>query len=336
MNKKENQKEKFKKILEELKNEFGEGNVMTLTEIPKVDVETISTGSLALDLALGVGGLPRGRIVEIYGPESSGKTTVALEVMAEAQKVGGNVAFIDAEHALDPEYAQKIGVDIEKLIISQPDSGEEALTLAERLIKSAAFDVIVIDSVAALVPRVELEGEIGDQYIGLQARMMSQALRKLTGAISKTKTILIFLNQTRSKIGYGVVPGMDETTPGGKALKFYASVRIELKKIGQIKKGEEVVGIKVKAKITKNKVAPPFKTAELEIYYGEGISCEADILSLGEKIGLIKKQANSYFYDHQKLGNNYQSARLFLKQNETLKDELIKKIKNSLKLDKSS
>ncbi len=327
MNKKQEKRESdLKKFLEEIRKEFGETSVMTLTDIPKVDVETISTGSLSLDLALGVGGLPRGRIVEIYGPESSGKTTVALETMAEAQKRGGNVAFIDAEHALDPDYAQRIGVDVSKLVISQPDSGEDALSLAERLIKSGIFDVIVIDSVAALVPKVELEGEIGDQYIGLQARMMSQALRKLTGVISKTRTILIFLNQTRSKIGFGVMPGMDETTPGGKALKFYASVRIELKKIGQLKKGEDVVGIKVKAKITKNKVAPPFKTAELEIYYGEGISKEADILNLGEKYGIIKKQGNTYIYENQKLGGSYSAAREFLKENTSLSEKIIKEI----------
>jgi recombination protein RecA len=316
----------LKKILEDLKKEFGETSVMTLKEVPKVDVEVISTGSPALDIALGVGGFPRGRIIEIYGPESSGKTTVALETMAEAQKNGGNVAFIDAEHALDPEYAQRIGVNVDKLIISQPDSGEDALSLAEKLVKSGAIDVIVIDSVAALVPRAELEGEVGDQFIGLQARMMSQALRKLTGIISKTRTILIFLNQTRAKIGFGMPMGAAETTPGGKALKFYASVRIELKKKAQIKKGDQIIGSHIQAKVVKNKVAPPFKVAEFEIYYNEGISKESDLLRLGEKFNLIKKQGNSIFYGETKLGGNFQAAREFLKMHPEIADDLYKHI----------
>jgi len=332
MNKKkaEKRKESLEDLIQELQKEFGEGTVMTLETIPKVNIETISTGSPSLDLALGVGGLPRGRIIEIFGPESSGKSTLALETIAEAQKRGGNVAFIDAEHALDPEYAKKIGVDIKKIIISQPDSGEDALNLVERLVKSGLFDVIVVDSAAALAPKAELEGEIGDHFIGLQARLISQALRKLTALISKTKTILIFLNQTRAQIGAMI--GAQETTPGGKALKFYSSVRIELKKIGQIKKGEEIIGIKVKARVVKNKVAPPFKTAELEIYYGEGISYEADLLNLGEKLGIIKKTGSSLFWNDIKLGNSFQSAREFLKKEEKLKKEIWNDIFKNYKL----
>jgi recombination protein RecA len=319
-------KNDLKNLLEELKKEFGEGSIMSLETIPKVNVETISTGSPSLDLALGVFGLPRGRIIEIYGPESSGKTTLALSVAAQAQKQGGNVAFIDTEHALDPEYAKRIGVNIEKLVISQPDSGEDALNIAEKLVKSGLFDLIIVDSVAALVPRAELEGEVGDQFIGLQARMMSQALRKLTGIISKTRTILIFINQTRAMIG-GMVPGQ-ETTPGGKALKFYASVRIELKKVSQIKKGEEIIGNKIKARVVKNKVAPPFKTAEFDIYYNEGISFEADLLNLGEKLGVIKKSGNTYFFKENKIGSSFQTAREFLKENPEIVKKIWQEIKN--------
>jgi recombination protein RecA len=324
--KNQKQNKELKNLLEELKKEFGEGSIMTLETIPKVDVETISTGSPSLDLALGVGGLPRGRIIEIYGPESSGKTTLALSVAAQVQKTDGQVAFIDTEHALDPDYAKRIGVNVEKLVISQPDSGEDALNIVEKLIRSGLFDLIIVDSVAALVPRAELEGEVGDQFIGLQARMMSQALRKLTGIISKTRTVLIFINQTRAMIG-GMVPGQ-ETTPGGKALKFYASVRIELKKVAQIKKGEEIIGNKIKAKIVKNKVAPPFKTAEFDIYYDEGISYEADLINLGEKLGVIKKSGNSYFFEETKLGGSFQSAREFLKQNPEISKKIFEKIKS--------
>ena len=322
-NKKEEQNE-IKRILNELKKEFGEESIMTLDEAPRVDVEVLPTGSPSLDLALGIGGLPRGRIIEIYGPESSGKTTIALSVIAQAQKRGGNVAFIDTEHALDPEYAKKLGVKIEKMVLSQPDSGEDALNIVEKLVKSGIFDVIVVDSVAALVPRAELEGEIGDQYIGLQARLMSQALRKLTGIISKTRTILIFINQTRAMIG-GMVPGQ-ETTTGGKALKFYASVRIELKKVGQIEKGDEIIGVKIKARVVKNKVAPPFKTAELEIYYNEGISEEAEILNLGLKYGTIKKEGNTFYYENEKLGSSFQAAREFLKEKREIKEKIFKEI----------
>jgi recombination protein RecA len=324
--KNQKQDKELKNLLEELKKEFGEGSIMTLETILKVDVEVISTGSPSLDLALGVGGLPRGRIIEIYGPESSGKTTLALSVAAEVQKTGGQVAFIDTEHALDPDYAKRIGVNVEKLVISQPDSGEDALNIVEKLIRSGLFDLIIVDSVAALVPRAELEGEVGDQFIGLQARMMSQALRKLTGIISKTRTVLIFINQTRAMIG-GMVPGQ-ETTPGGKALKFYASVRIELKRVSQIKKGEEIIGNKIKAKIVKNKVAPPFKTAEFDIYYDEGISYEADLINLGERLGVIKKSGNSYFFEETKLGGSFQSAREFLKQNPEISKKIFEKIKS--------
>jgi recombination protein RecA len=324
--KNQKQDKELKNLLEELKKEFGEGSIMTLETIPKVDVETISTGSPSLDLALGVGGLPRGRIIEIYGPESSGKTTLALSVASQVQKAGGQVAFVDTEHALDPDYAKRIGVNVEKLVLSQPDSGEDALNIVEKLIRSGLFDLIIVDSVAALVPKAELEGEVGDQFIGLQARMMSQALRKLTGIISKTRTVLIFINQTRAMIG-GMIPGQ-ETTPGGKALKFYASVRIELKKVAQVKKGEEIIGNKIKAKIVKNKVAPPFKTAEFDIYYDEGISYEADLINLGERLGIIKKAGNSYFFEETKLGGSFQSAREFLKQNPEISKKIFEKIKS--------
>ncbi|MCS7200642.1 MAG: recombinase RecA [Patescibacteria group bacterium] len=321
------QGEDLRNLLDDLKREFGEGAIMTLENIPKIKVEVISTGSPSLDFALGVGGLPRGRIVEIFGPESSGKTTLALSVAAQAQKEGGNVAFIDTEHALDPEYAKRIGVNIEKLVLSQPDSGEDALNIAEKLTRSSLFDLIIIDSVAALVPRAELEGEVGDQFIGLQARMMSQALRKLTGIVSKTRTVVIFINQTRAMIG-GMVPGQ-ETTPGGKALKFYASVRIELKRVAQIKKGDEIIGNRIKARIVKNKTAPPFKTVEFEIYYDEGISYEADLLNLGERLGVIKKTGNTYYFNETKIGSSFQTARENLKSNRELVEKIIDAIYES-------
>lgn len=320
----------LQELLQELQREFGEGSIMTIDGAAKVDVEVISTGSPSLDLSLGVGGLPRGRVIEIFGAESSGKTTLALETIAEVQKQGGQVAFIDAEHALDPEYAKRIGVDIKKMIISQPDSGEEALNLAERLIKSGLFDLIVVDSVAALTPRAELEGEVGDHFIGLQARLMSQALRKLTAIIAKTKTVMIFLNQTRAKIGIGPFMGAGETTPGGKALKFYASVRIELKRIAQIKRGDEIIGSRIRAKVVKNKVAPPFRVAEFEIYYSEGISAESDLLTLAERHGVVRKTGTSHYYNDTKLGGSFQAAREFLKENPKIAKEIFAKIKEKI------
>jgi len=333
MKKKETKKEEekdFQELIKEIKNEFGEGAIMTFVQKPVIEVETISTGCPSLDLALGVGGLPRGRIIEIFGPESSGKTTLALEIIAEAQKKNGKAAFIDVEHALDPEYAKRIGVDLEKLIISQPDSAEDALNIVERLVKSSLFDVIVIDSVAALLPRAELEGEIGDHQIGLQARIMSQALRKLTGIISKTKTIVIFLNQIRAKIGgFGFVPGGAETTPGGKALKFYASLRIELKKIAQIKKGTEIVGNRIRAKVVKNKVSPPFRTAEFDIYYNKGIDDLGNLINLALKYEIIKKSGSFLFFEDKKISNSIEGAKKYIQEN-SLFDPIFKKIKEKV------
>jgi recombination protein RecA len=313
----------LKEAIEEIKQKFGEGAIMKLKEIKPASVDVISTGCISLDLALGVGGLPRGRVVEIYGPEASGKTTVALHVIAEAQKKGGVGAFVDAEHALDPEYAKRIGVDVEELLISQPESGEEALEIVKTLVESGEVDVIVVDSVAALVPRAEIAGEMGEFEIGLQARLMSQALRVLSSSIAKTKSIVIFLNQTRMKIG---AYGKPETTPGGLALKFYASVRIELKRTAQIKKGDEIIGNKILAKIVKNKVAAPFKTAEFNIYYNEGISKEADLINTGLKYGVIKKSGSWFEFENKKLGQGFEQAKEFLKQNQNLAEEIRKKI----------
>jgi recombination protein RecA len=313
----------LKEAIEEIKQKFGEGAIMKLKEIKPASVDVISTGCISLDLALGVGGLPRGRVVEIYGPEASGKTTVALHVIAEAQKKGGVGAFVDAEHALDPEYAKKIGVNVEELLISQPESGEEALEIVKTLVESGEVDVIVVDSVAALVPKAEIAGEMGEFEIGLQARLMSQALRVLSSSIAKTKSIVIFLNQTRMKIG---AYGKPETTPGGLALKFYASVRIELKRTAQIKKGDEIIGNKILAKIVKNKVAAPFKTAEFNIYYNEGISKEADLINTGLKYGVIKKSGSWLEFENKKLGQGIEQAKEFLKQNPNLAEEIRKKI----------
>jgi recombination protein RecA len=313
----------LKEAIEQIKQKFGEGAIMKLKEIKPASVDVISTGCISLDLALGVGGLPRGRVVEIYGPESSGKTTVALHVIAEAQKKGGVGAFVDAEHALDPEYAKRIGVNVEELLISQPESGEEALEIVKTLVESGEVDVIVVDSVAALVPKAEISGEMGEFEIGLQARLMSQALRVLSSSIAKTKSIVIFLNQTRMKIGSY---GKPETTPGGLALKFYASVRIELKRAAQIKKGDEIIGNKILAKIVKNKVAAPFKTAEFNIYYNEGISKEADLINTGLKYGVIKKSGSWLEFENKKLGQGIEQAKEFLKQNPNLAEEIRKKI----------
>ena len=315
--------------VKDLQSKFGEGVLMKLGDIPKVDVDVIPTGSLSLDMALGVGGIPRGRIIEIFGPESSGKTTLALHVIAEAQKKGGITAFIDAEHALDPEYAKRLGVKTEDLLISQPDTGEQALEIIESLVRSGKVDVIVVDSVAALTPKAEIEGDMGQQHMGLQARLMSHALRKLTAIVSKSNTIVIFLNQIRMKIG--IVFGNPETTPGGNALKFYCSVRIDLRRLAQIKKGEDIIGNRVKAKIVKNKVAPPFKIAEFDILYNEGISFESDLLGLGEKYGVVKKSGASYSFGDISLGRGYDAARLKLKEDKKLTQELVKAIKEIAK-----
>jgi len=327
MTKKEPKTEKndLEEAVEEIKQRFGEGAIMKLKEVRAVDVDVVSTGSISLDLALGVRGVPRGRVIEIFGPESSGKTTLALHVLAEAQKQGGVGAFVDAEHALDPDYARKIGVNIDDLLISQPDSGEQALQIVEMLVKSGEVDVIVVDSVAALVPRAEIEGEMGEFQIGLQARLMSQALRKLSGIISKTKTIVIFLNQTRMKIG--VMWGNPETTPGGLALKFYSSVRLDLRRLAQIKHGEEIIGNRVRAKVVKNKVAAPFKTAEFDIYYNEGISKHADILNCAIKQEIIKKAGSWLQYEDTQLGQGMEASKNFLKENPGIAEKILKSLK---------
>lgn len=324
-------KKNLEDTIGELKQKFGEGTIMKLGEVRKVDVDTIPTGSLSLDIALGVGGMPRGRVVEVYGPESSGKTTLALHMVAEAQKKGGLAAFVDAEHALDPEYARRIGVKINDLLISQPDSGEQALQIVESLAKSNV-DVIVVDSVAALTPRAEIEGEIGDQFIGLQARLMSQALRKLSSVIAKSQSIVVFINQIRMKIG--MMFGNPETTPGGKALKFYSSVRIDLRRTAQIKKGEEVIGSRIKAKVVKNKVAPPFRTAEFDIMFNEGISYEGDVITAGLKYGIIKKVAASYSYEKQKLGVGLEKAKQFLRENPKVLKQIVSDIKQAVREEK--
>ena len=318
------EKKDLDEAVEEIKQRFGEGAIMKLKDVRAVDVDVIPTGSISLDLALGVGGIPRGRVVEIYGPESSGKSTLALHILAEAQKRGGVGAFIDAEHALDPDYAKRIGVNIDDLLISQPDSGEQALQIVETLVKSGQVDVIVIDSVAALVPKAEIAGEMGEFQIGLQARLMSQALRKLSGIISKTKTAVIFLNQTRMKIGIRF--GNPETTPGGLALKFYSSVRVDLRRIAQIKKGDEIIGNRIKAKIVKNKVAAPFKTTEFDIYYNEGISKWADVINTGLSYGVIKKSGSWLQYENKKLGQGLDASKTFLRENPEIAKEIKKAI----------
>lgn len=329
---KELKSEKIKaaeEAIKQIKERFGEGAIMKLGEAKKMEVEVVPTGCFSLDLALGVLGVPRGRIIEIFGEESSGKTTLALHILAEVQKQKGIAAFVDAEHALDPEYAKKIGVKVEDLLISQPDTGEQALEIVETLTRSNAVDAIVIDSVAALTPKAEIEGEMGDQFIGLQARLMSQALRKLAAVVAKTKTIVIFLNQTRQKIG--MILGSPTTTTGGTALKFYSSVRIELKKVGQIKKGDETIGNRIRAKVVKNKVAPPFKTAEFDILYNEGISVAGDLLDLSTSYGIVKKSGNTFYFGEQKLGVGREQAREFLKNNPALMEEIKKKILEKIK-----
>ena len=316
--------------LNQIEKEYGEGSIMKLGQDFKVNIAAIPTGALTIDMALGVGGFPRGRVTEIYGPESSGKTTLSLSVIANAQKLGGQAAFIDAEHAFDAGYAKKIGVDLDSLLISQPDTGEQALEITETLVRSNAVDVIVIDSVAALTPKAEIEGDMGQSFMGLQARLMSQALRKLSGAISKSKTCVIFINQVRMKIG--VMWGNPETTPGGRALKFYSSVRVDLRKIASLKKGEEIVGNRVKANIVKNKVAAPFRKAEFDIMYDEGISRSSNILDMAETTGIIKKMGSWYAYGEEKIGQGKENARLFLKANPKIltkiEKEVITEIKN--------
>ncbi len=325
------QNKQLQETLAELKKQFGEGAIMRLKEVRAVHVDAISTGSISLDLALGIGGLPRGRVVEIFGPESSGKSTLALHCAAEAQRKGGIAAFIDAEHALDPHYAKQLGVNVDDLLISQPDSGEQALQIVESLVLSNTVDIVVVDSVAALTPRREIAGEMGDQQIGLQARLMSQGLRKLSGITSKssTKTIVAFLNQTRMKVG---IPfGNPETTPGGLALKFYASVRIRLQRKAQIKQGEEIVGSRIKAKIVKNKTAPPFKTAEFDIYYNEGISYFADVINAGIKYGIIQKSGSWFNYGDTKLGQGIPGAKEFLRGNKALLTQIKKDLEKKVK-----
>jgi recombination protein RecA len=312
----------------QIERQFGKGTVMRLGEEARVPVEVIPTGSIALDVALGIGGLPRGRIIEIYGPESSGKTTLALHALANAQKAGGIAAFIDAEHALDPDYAQKLGVDTEALLVSQPDTGEQALEITDMLIRSGAIDIVVIDSVAALVPKAEIEGEMGDSHVGLQARLMSQALRKVTGALSQTKTSAVFINQLREKVG--VMFGSPETTTGGKALKFYASVRLDIRRIETLKDGTEAVGNRTRVKVVKNKMAPPFKNAEFDILYGVGISKEGSLIDLGVEQSIVRKAGAWYTYEGDQLGQGKENARNFLRDNPDVANEIEKKIKEKL------
>jgi recombination protein RecA len=314
--------------LAQIDRQFGKGSVMRLGDEVRAPTEVIPTGSVALDVALGIGGLPRGRVVEIYGPESSGKTTLALHAVASAQKAGGVAAFIDAEHALDPEYAQKLGVDTDGLLVSQPDTGEQALEIADMLIRSGALDIIVIDSVAALVPRAEIEGEMGDSHVGLQARLMSQALRKITGALSTSKTTAIFINQLREKIG--VMFGSPETTTGGKALKFYASIRIDIRRIETLKDGTDPIGSRTRCKVVKNKMAPPFKQAEFDVLYGQGISREGGLIDMGVDQGFVRKSGAWYTYEGDQLGQGKENARSFLRDNPDLANELEKKIKEKL------
>ncbi|CUM97307.1 MULTISPECIES: recombinase RecA [Turicibacter] len=316
--------------LKSIEKQYGKGSVMKLGEKTDTRIEVVSSGSLALDSALGVGGYPRGRVIEIYGPESSGKTTFALHAIAEVQKKGGTAAFIDAEHALDPAYAEKLGVDTDELLVSQPDTGEQALEIAEALVRSGAIDILVIDSVAALVPRAEIEGEMGDSHVGLQARLMSQALRKLSGAINTTKTIAIFINQIREKVG--IMFGNPEVTPGGRALKFYSTIRLEVRRGEQIKLGTDIVGNVAKIKVVKNKVAPPFKTVEVDVMYGEGVSKQGEILDLAVEYNIIEKSGSWYSYNGEKLGQGRENAKLFLKENPFVMEEVAELIRAELNI----
>ncbi|NTW71089.1 MAG: recombinase RecA [Eubacteriaceae bacterium] len=319
--------------LNQIEKQFGKGSVMKLGEqSAKMNIDVISTTSIGLDIALGIGGVPRGRVVEIYGPESSGKTTVALHIIASAQKNGGNAAFIDAEHALDPTYAKALGVDIDNLIVSQPDTGEQALEICEALVRSGAIDVVVVDSVAALVPRAEIEGEMGDTHVGLQARLMSQALRKLTGCINKSNTTAIFINQLREKVG--VMFGSPETTSGGRALKFYASVRLDVRRIDTLKSGQEMIGNRTRVKVAKNKMAPPFKTAEFDIMYGEGISREGDILDVGSTVDIVNKSGAWYSFNDQRMGQGRENAKIYLKENPEICKEIEMLIREHFHLNK--
>ena len=325
----DNKRKALSAALGQIEKQFGKGAVMRMGDVGAMrDIEAISTGSLGLDIALGIGGLPRGRVVEIYGPESSGKTTLTLQVIAEAQKLGGTAAFVDAEHALDPAYAEKLGVDVDELLVSQPDTGEQALEITDMLVRSASIDVVVVDSVAALTPKAEIEGDMGDSHMGLQARLMSQALRKLTGNIKRSNTMVIFINQIRMKIG--VMFGSPETTTGGNALKFYASVRLDIRRIGAIKKGEEIVGNETRVKVVKNKVSPPFKKAEFQILYGEGISREAELIDLGVQHGFVEKSGAWYSYGEDRIGQGKEKVREFLKENPDMANEIEAKLRAKL------
>lgn len=325
----DNKQKALTAALSQIERQFGKGSVMRMGDSSiSRDIEAVSTGSLGLDIALGIGGLPKGRVVEIYGPESSGKTTLTLQVIAECQKSGGTAAFIDAEHALDPSYAQKLGVNVDQLLVSQPDTGEQALEITDMLVRSAAVDVIIIDSVAALTPKAEIEGEMGDSHVGLQARLMSQALRKLTANIKRSNTLVIFINQIRMKIG--VMFGSPETTTGGNALKFYASVRLDIRRIGAIKKGEEILGSETRVKVVKNKVAPPFKMTEFDILYNEGISRESEIINLAVQLNLIEKAGAWYSYKQEKIGQGKDNVRLYLKENTQIAQELERQIRSEL------
>lgn len=316
--------------LRQIEKQFGKGSIMKLGESTHMQVETVPSGSLALDIALGIGGLPRGRVIEVYGPESSGKTTVALHAIAEVQRIGGQAAFIDAEHALDPLYASKLGVNIDELLLSQPDTGEQALEIAEALVRSGAVDIIVVDSVAALVPKAEIEGDMGDSHVGLQARLMSQALRKLSGAISKSKTIAIFINQLREKVG--VMFGNPETTPGGRALKFYSSVRLDVRRVETLKQGNDMVGNRTRIKVVKNKVAPPFKQAEIDIMYGEGISKEGSLIDIGVEMDIVQKSGAWFSYDGERLGQGRENAKQYLKDNKEIAGKIEKQIRDASNL----